>query len=82
MISQTNFQYSSRNTICKCEPSDFKNSYFSINQNHTHIKVTHQFFKNSNFSSTRIDWNKLDSNIQIFRTKKHKAYVNQKSPDL
>ena len=43
-----------------------------------HINVKHQFFKNSYFPSTLIEWNKLDSNIRnsetlnIFKLKKLK----------
>ena len=41
----------------------------------SHINVKHQFFKNSYFPSTIIEWNKLDSNIRnleilnIFKSK-------------
>ena len=33
-----------------------------------HINVKHQFFKNSYFPSTIIEWNKLDSNIRNSET--------------
>ena len=33
-----------------------------------HINMKHQFFKNSYFSSTIIEWNKLDSNIRNSET--------------
>ena len=42
----------------------------------SHINVKHQFFKNSYFPSTIIEWNKLDSNICNSETLKIK---NQKS---
>ena len=39
-------------------------------QNIPHINVKHQFFKNSCFPSTIIEWNKLDSNIRNSETLK------------